>query len=385
MGFRVLIMHLLGRFRRSIRTEVFISHLLVVATASLAVIVSTLVLAPRFSDDALRHLRGVEDGGTFDSTIISNTQDAIEETMFTSTTIAVVIASVVAGTIAFLVARQIVEPIRQVSSLGERMAAGDYSIRVPITSEDEVGELARSFNTLAEALESNEDRRLRLLGDVAHELRTPLSTLQGNLEGLLDEVITPAPILWTSLLRETRRLRKLVDDLHELSRADANQIQMEITPFDPVELVEHTLRGIWPQFEEKGVKLRSEAKSPLPHILADEDRTAQVLMIVLSNALRYTPPGGLVTVNMDATDCGSRVGIEIRDTGPGISAEDLPHVFERFFRADSARATGIGGTGIGLTIARAFMEQQQGTIAVRSLGRGKGTTVMLDFPIADLD
>ncbi|MEZ4524145.1 MAG: histidine kinase dimerization/phospho-acceptor domain-containing protein [Thermomicrobiales bacterium] len=265
---------LLGLVQRSIRTEIFVSQLLIVAIASLSVIVSTLFLAPRFSEDALRHLQGVGTSGEIDSTIITNTRTAIEETMFISTTVAVIIASIVAGTIAYLVARRIVEPVQQVSQLGERMAVGDYAIRVPITSEDEVGNLARSFNTLAATLESNEERRLRLLADVAHELRTPLATLHGNLEGLLDQVIEPDPVLWASLLRETRRLRQLVDDLHELSRADADQPVLNITSFDPLELVEQTIRGVRPQFDEKGVSLILSGAADLPMVQADEDRIA---------------------------------------------------------------------------------------------------------------
>jgi histidine kinase len=251
-----------------------------------------------------------------------------------------------------------------------------------VTSENEVGNLARSFNTLAAALESNEERRLRLLADVAHELRTPLATVQGNIEGLLEEVVEPSPVLWASLLRETGRLRRLVDDLHDLSRADADQIQLEITCFDLEPLVKHTVHGMRPQFDEKQVELRGEMPSSLPRIRADETRAAQILMSVLSNALRYTPSGGVVTVRMREQAQESMVSIVVQDTGVGISAEDLPHVFERFFRADAARASGIGGTGIGLTIARALIERQGGTISISSAGAGKGTAVTIMFPSA---
>ena len=371
---------LVARAQRSIRTEILIAQFLVVAAASLTVIVSTLVLAPYFSDSALRHLRDAEGAAALDATIHADTQTAIEEIMFSSTSLAVAIACLAAAAVSFFVARHIVEPIRELVGYGERMAEGNYAVRVPITSENEVGDLARSFNALAAALERTEERRLQLLGDVTHELRTPLATLHANLEGLLEGIIEPDPELWVSLMRETQRLRRLVEDLQELSRAQAGQLQLEIAYVDPGLLITRTVQRLQPSFDTREVTLRVDLPTDLPEIQVDANRTVQVLVNVLGNARRYTSAGGEVTLSARAHNAGAGVTIEIADTGMGIAPDDLPHVFERFYRAESSRAHSVGGTGIGLTIARSLMEQQRGTIIVASPGPGQGTTVTLTFP-----
>jgi signal transduction histidine kinase len=252
---------------------------------------------------------------------------------------------------------------------------------VPAAEADELGALAVQFNTMASALEAAERRRVALIGDVAHELRTPLATIEGYTEGLLDGVVSPSAENWALLHDEAGRLRRLVQELQELSRAEARQLPLQLRPCPPAELVEQTVRRIAPQFAEKGVTLSADVPADLPAVQVDADRIIQVLINLLGNALRSTPAEGKVQVRVERQQ--DAVTFHVVDSGIGIAPEHLPHLFERFYRVDKARSRALGGSGIGLTIAKAIVEAHDGQIWAASPGLGQGATFSFTLPIAD--
>lgn len=294
-------------------------------------------------------------------------------------------ATVAAVVLSVLISRQVVDPVRRMRTVSQRIADGHYEERVPLgpvapEEMDELWQLAVSLNQLASRLERIEAMRRQLIADVAHELRTPLSIVRGSLEGLMDGVLAADEETLLGLHAETGRLQRLVEDLQELSRAEARSVPLALGPVDPRRLVEVAVERLARQFEEKGVTLRAELPPALPTVRADEERAGQVLLNVLGNALQYTPSGRAVTVR--ATNAGSRVEIEVIDEGIGIAAEHLPHVFTRFYRVDRSRSRAGGGSGIGLTIARHLAEAQGGSLEAESAGPGQGSRFVFGLPVA---
>ncbi|HET8679863.1 MAG TPA: ATP-binding protein [bacterium] len=300
--------------------------------------------------------------------------------MNTALAIAATAAFVTAVAVSLFVTRRIVAPVQSMMRATSRIADGRYVERVPVTSDDELGQLAMQFNRMAAALERMEQMRRDLIADVAHELRTPLASIAGYMEGLLDGVIRPEPEIFHRLHREAARLQRLVNDLQELSRAEAGQISMTPRRITVRELVEVAAGRLRSQFDDKGIALKVNIPRELPPVLADPDRMAQVVTNLLGNALQYTPPGGLVEVRARQED--GAVAVAVTDTGIGIAAEDLPHVFDRFYRVDRSRARASGGTGIGLTVARHLVEAHRGSITADSAGVGRGSTFTITLPTA---
>jgi len=303
-------------------------------------------------------------------------RDAVTQALLVATAAAVLAAAVAS----LFVTGRIVAPLRRLATASRRLADGHYAERVPVPSDDELGDLARSFNAMADALEATERRRRELIGDVAHELRTPIATLEGYLEGLLDGVVEPGPPTWSRLHGEAGRLRRLVDDLQELSRAEARQIPLVLRPTDPAEIARVAVDRLSAAFLEKGLELRSEVPARLPRVQADPDRAIQVLSNLLSNALRYTPVPGQVELSVKPG--GGAVEFSVCDSGVGITPEDLSHVFERFYRVDKSRSRALGGSGIGLTIAKALAEGMGGHLRADSAGPGQGSSFTFVLPIA---
>lgn len=294
--------------------------------------------------------------------------------------IAALAASLAALITSSFVARRIVGPIQAMMKASQRIAAGDYHERVQVPSEDELGALARAFNQMAETLEQTEERRLALIGDVAHELRTPLSNIKGVMEGLVDGVLPAEPAAFLGVQREVARLQRLVHDLEELSRAEARQIPLDPRPVAPASLIRAAADRLRLQFEDKEVSLHLDLPTDLPQVCADPGRITQVLLNLLGNALQYTPSGGRVTVR--ASHAGREVVIAVQDTGIGIPPEHLPHIFERFYRVDKSRSRAGGGSGIGLTIAKHLVEAHGGRIWASSPGPGQGSTFTFTLPLA---
>jgi signal transduction histidine kinase len=362
--------------------KLFVAFALVIAVGVGTLWLVIGVAAPRFFDVQMGGMMGGSGSnggmmsGTMNAALTVAFHDALTEALLVGTAAAAITA--IAASV--FVTGRIVGPLRRLAIASRRIADGHYAERVAVSGDDELADVAQSFNTMAGALEQTERRRRELIGDVAHELRTPIATLEGYLEGLLDGVVEPAPPTWARLHDEAGRLRRLVDDLQELSRAEARQIPLTIRSTDAVEITAAAIDRFAGSFADKGLELRSDVSPDLPRVQADADRTVRVLSNLLSNALRYTPFPGCVDVKVRASD--GMVEFSVRDSGAGISAENLRHVFERFYRVDRSRSRALGGSGIGLTIAKALVEGMGGHIRAESAGPGQGSTFTFTLPVA---
>jgi signal transduction histidine kinase len=321
--------------------------------------------------------------GLSGSNVTASLDAAFRQALMQGLLLATVLAAACALVLSYFVARQIARPIQRMLTATQRIGGGHYAERVVVpvaNTGDELGKLAASFNKMASALEQTERRRVELVGDVAHELRTPITTLTGYLEGLLDGVVQPSPETWAKLHTESLRLRRLVDDLQELSRAEARQLPLNITRVSPESILNAAQERVAPQFDEKGLDLRIASAAGLPAVAADADRAVQVLTNLLTNALRYTPAPGRVDVSVIRE--GNMLAFQVHDTGVGIAPEILSRVFERFYRVEKSRTRALGGSGIGLTIAKALVEAMHGTMRVESAGLGQGSAFTFTLPLA---
>lgn len=365
--------------------KLLLSYLLVLAIGVGGVALVVWLISPNLFDRLMAGHMGAGHGPMHERMspdVASDTRAVFGTAMLRSLLIASALATLAAVAVSAWVSDRITRPVRRLAAATGRIARGEYDERVPLPAgaPDEIGDLAARFNAMAATLADAERQRVHLIGDVAHEIRTPLTTLRGNLEGMIDGVVAPTPELLARLYDETTRLNRLVDDLQELSRVESGSVSLRIERHGPARLIEQAVATLAAPAAAKGVALGVDELLPLPDVLADADRTGQVLANLLANALRYTPEGG--SVRVAARRAGDQVEFAIRDTGIGIAPEHLPHVFERFYRADPARARASGGSGIGLTVARALVEAQGGTIRAESPGPGQGTTVTFTLPVA---
>jgi histidine kinase len=277
---------------------------------------------------------------------------------------------------AALVSRRILRPIDRVGAAVRRMASGHYGEPVPEPPVEELAGLASDVNALGAALADSERRRARLVADLAHEMRTPITSLDGFVEGLEDGVFEASPDTLDAMRTETRRLQRLAADLGAVSRADEGAFDLRPQPGDLGEIASAAVRGMTAGFAAAGVTVEVVPMPPLP-VAADPDRMAQVFANLLRNALQHTPAGGRITVTGEHRS--ARVSVAVADTGAGIAPEHLPHLFERFYRAGDAAA---GGTGVGLTIAAGIVGAHGGEIAAASPGTGMGATFTVTLPAA---
>jgi len=299
----------------------------------------------------------------------------------------VLLATIVAGSVAILLGailvRQIIAPLHDLQLAANAIASGDLSQRVAVVSRDEVGDVASAFNQMAEELERDERLRRHMMADIAHELRTPLTVIQGQVEALLDGVFPLTPEQLVPIHDETILLSRLVSDLRELALAEAGQLTIERCPVDLGDVVGRIAAAVEPVAAERDVTLTVHAPADLPTISADADRLSQVLHNLLSNALRHTPSGGDISLRAGGEGAEAReVWLEVSDTGEGIPPDQIPHVFDRFYRADPARSRATGGSGLGLAIVRAIVEAHGGRVGVFSDGvPGHGSTFAVYLPI----
>lgn len=286
--------------------------------------------------------------------------------------------------LSLLLARQIAKPVRALTAAARRMGTGDFDQRVPVRTRDELGELAEAFNSMAEAVGRQEMLRRQMAADIAHELRTPLSVIQADLEAMLDGVRPLRAKEVADVHQETRLLVRLVADLQDLSLAEAGQLPLKKEPTDLGVLARASVARFSSRAEEKGVQLIVNAPDNLPPVAADQDRISQVLGNLLDNALRHAPTRGEVTVKLESDADWGRVQLTIHDTGAGIPPEHLPNVFERFYRADQARSRAAGGSGIGLAVVKQLVEAHGGQIWADS-PTGGGTSFTLMLPTSKTD
>ncbi|HOQ97895.1 MAG TPA: ATP-binding protein [Anaerolineae bacterium] len=362
------------RLRRQLAWKLFLSYLLVAAAGAL-------VLAGTAGLHALLRTQVARLAGAGGANLpwLDDLLQAMADARLAAALAAAAAVGASLAASAFTASR-IVGPIRTMMRASQAVAAGDYAQRVAVAGDDELAALAHAFNRMAEALQRAEARRLELVGNVAHELRTPLAGVKATAEGLVDGVLPAAPETYLNVQREAARLERLVCDLEELSRVESGAMALDVQPVALPGLVCAAAARLALQYADKGVTLQVDVPDRLPPVRADSGRLLQVLTNLLGNALQYTPEGGAVTLS--ARLAGSAVSIAVADSGIGIAPEHLPHLFERFYRVDKSRSRAGGGSGIGLTIARHLVEAHGGRIEAASAGPGLGSTFTFTLPLA---
>jgi signal transduction histidine kinase len=289
-------------------------------------------------------------------------------------------AVIIALILGVVLAQQLTRPLRRLTAATQAVAAGDFSQQVPITSSDELGDLARDFNQMARALELSEMQRQQMLADTAHDLRTPISIMRSHLEAMLDGVFEPTPENLAVVHEETLQLSRLVEDVRTLSIAEAGQLPLALQPVDLAELAASAAAAFAPLAEADGITL-TVATTSTPCVSGDPARLQQVLANLIANALRYAPQGGSAApaVHITVSAAAGEAAVSITDNGPGLSSAQQAHVFDRFWRSDAARGRDQGGSGLGLAIARSIVQAHGGSIAV-SGEPGVGTTFTITLP-----
>lgn len=290
--------------------------------------------------------------------------------------IAVTILGVSVGA---LLSQGLSAPLSRLAEAAHAIGRHDLSRRVEISGSQEIQEVAYAFNEMATALEQAEKLRQNLLADIAHELRTPLSVIQGNLQAILDDVYELDKAEIARLYDQTRQLSRLVDDLRELAQAEAHQLPIQRVTVDLAALISQVSQTYAPIAETSGIRFRTKMIHQPSPILGDRDRLIQCLGNLLTNAIRNTPKGGSITMTLEMAQGSLMLSIE--DSGAGIASEHLPHIFDRFYRTDPARARTSGGTGLGLAITRAIIEAHDGEIEAHSPGLGQGSTFVIRLPV----
>lgn len=288
------------------------------------------------------------------------------------------VAVAIALLLTFVLSWRILAPVKALTQAARRLGKGDFSQRVHVRDKGEVGELAQSFNSMASDLERAEQLRRNMVADAAHELRTPLSNIRGYLEAIRDGIKKPDSDTIRSLDEEASSLSRLVDDLQELSLADAGELKLICRKEDISKLIDEAVAALQPQAAAKGLMLAVSPPKKLPLVNIDSHRIKQVLHNLLENAMAHTSRGGSVTV--EAWQQGSQIRVSVVDTGEGIPAKDLPNIFERFYRVDKSRTRATGGSGLGLTIAKRLVEAHGGRIEVQSKLR-KGSRFTFTLPL----
>jgi two-component system sensor histidine kinase BaeS len=354
----------------SLRTRLLLGNLIVAAAGAAVVGVGVSLAAPAAFDNAMGRGMGSM-GGMMDP----NVSAAFGSAIVSALVLGLVAAGVVAALVSLAISSRLSRPIVDLAAASTEVAAGHYDMRVPGDS-GELGELADAFNAMAASLEATERRRLELIGDVAHELRTPISSIAGYIEGLEDGVFEPGPETWRLLGDATGRLSRLVNDLSDLWRVEANDLALTPDSLDGPRVVSDAVERHRAAAAAKSIELELGECHPVS-IRADRARLDQVLDNLVANAIRYTPEGGHVRVSLVQHAAMAR--ITVADSGSGLTQEQLGRVFDRFYRTDASRSRAAGGSGLGLAIARGLTEAMGGRIWASSPGPGLGSTFGVDF------
>jgi len=376
--------------RRHLGARLLLSYLAIVLVGAIVLVITSQSVLPTSFN---RHMQGLGPGFGMDQMMGAGRQAQggpgmtaqlygdFRASFNEALSYAVLAAVVVAFVLSLVLSRSIISPLRRLSAASQRIAEGRYDERVQVNGSDELAHLAARFNQMAEKLEQVESMRRQLIGDVSHELRTPLTAIKGSMEGLIDGVLPADAATFEQIHAEADRLNRLVDDLQELSRVEAGATPLDLKPVDIAAVLQTVGKRLGNRFETRHITLHLEPVTGLPRVLADEDRTVQVLTNLAGNALQYTQEGGSVWITAERGKDG--VQVSVRDTGIGIPPEHLAHIFDRFYRVDKSRSRQAGGgSGIGLTIARALVEAQGGRMWVASEGQGHGSTFIFTLPVA---
>ena len=360
----------------SLGARLFISHLLVMMVGLGSFVIIAKVSSPRMFVLRLEQLekRGIFTVRSARAYLVEGFQNAWNR----SAVLSVVVGAGTAGAVSYVSSKRITKPVKQMKCITQKFAAGDLNERVPESDIPELNQLRVSFNSMASSIGNVEQRRRELISDLTHELRTPLTVMRGYLEELADGKIEGNSELYLRLIKETRRLERLIHDLQELSKAEAGYLSIDSQSLNLYPLLTSLVEKFADQLLEEGPELALECPKDLPPVLADRDRTEQILVNLIGNAIRYTETG---SITVEAKKINRQVWIAVSDTGIGIAEADLPFLFERFWRADPSRSSHSGGTGIGLAIARRLVELQGGRIEVES-ELGTGSTFRFSLPVA---
>ncbi len=359
----------------SLASRLFFSHFVVMIVGVMSLVTISKISSPRFF---ILHLQRLENEGLDLIDVQTDLIEGFETAWRRSTFWSVLVGATAAGGLSYWVSVRIVQQLKEMEQITQKFAAGELNARLPKSDIPELNRLGVSFNSMAASLQGVEARRRELIGDMTHELRTPLTVVRGYLEELADGEIEPSAEIYQQLAKETKRLERLVNDLQELSKAEAGYLPIKTEKVQLRPLLESLVQKFTDQLLEDGPVLLLICPPQLPLVLADIDRTEQVLVNLVGNAMRYTSKG---SINIRVWTEFSKLWIAVIDTGMGIAVEDLPHVFERFWRADKSRDRHSGGTGIGLTISRRLVELQGGQIEVESV-QGSGSTFRFFLPLA---
>jgi len=379
---------------RSLSFRILAANLLVVAVGAAALFVTARVLGPQLFDDEVQNIgqrygwsgqASQGGGGPGRTTDTAGQGTAIEQALdaaFTDSLDVALLVALGAGAVAavvgaIVVSRRILAPLDHISAGVRALAGGDHGARVDLPHDRELADLAGDVNELGESLAATEAHRTRLVGDLAHELRTPITAIEGFMEGLEDGVFQPDAGTLAAIRAETRRLGRLAEDLGAVSRADEEAFDLTMSEIDLGAVAGETAAGMRGRFATEDVRLDVGPLPAMP-IVGDADRLGQVFSNLLRNALQHTPSGGSVTIAGMASSGEAR--ITITDTGSGIRSEHLSKVFDRFFRADADSAA--GGSGVGLTISRAIARAHGGDVTAHSDGPGTGATFAVSIPLA---
>lgn len=356
--------------------------LAVTAAGAVAFYVSMQTVAPSLFESQVRRQLGRSAGqgrgpSSSASAIDTEVQAAFDQSLDEALLIGLAVSLLAAVILGLFLSRRVMRPLTRIRGGVTKLAAGDYGQPISEPPVIELAELATDLNTLGVALDESEARRARLVSDVVHEMRTPITTINGYVDGMLDGVFQPGEKVLASIREETRRLERLSSDLSGLSSAEGAIMALQRQPGDVAEIITGVAERLRPQFEAKGVALGVTAGPSVP-ITADSERMGQVFTNLIGNALMYTPSGGSVEVGWELAD-GSAV-VTVADDGAGIAANDLLHIFERFYRG--SQRDQAGGTGIGLTIARGIVRAHGGDITASSAGPGRGSAFVVRLPLA---
>ncbi len=343
-----------------LRSRLFLSHLLVLLVGVASLVIIGKLSFPRFF---VLSLERFAQNYSINYTVRADLVAGFEEAWNRSTLWSVILGTSVAGGLSYWMSQRIVRSLTQMEKVTQKFAAGELQIRIPTSDIPEIQSLAASFNRMAASLADVEERRREIIGNLTHELRTPLTVVHGYLEELADGRLVADSVVYDRLLRETSRLQRLVNDLQELSKAEAGCLPVCLQPVAVLPLLRELIDRFQEQLIGSATILQLDCPAPLPLVRADPDRLEQVLINLLGNAINYTPSG---SITLRAENVGKLVTIAVQDTGIGIAPEDLPHVFERFWRSKNAPTYNQRGTGLGLAIAQRLMELQGGQISVES-------------------
>ncbi|MDJ0508107.1 MAG: HAMP domain-containing sensor histidine kinase [Crocosphaera sp.] len=360
----------------SLGTRLFLSHLLVMFVG-----LGSFICLAKFSSPKMFivRLEKLEQQGFFTvrsarTYLVRGFETAWDNSAFWS----VIFGVSAAGGVSYLVSRRTMKPLNQMKDITQKLAQGNLEERMPESEIPEWDQLGKSFNIMANSLQDVEKRRRELISDMTHELRTPLTVMRGYLEELANGSIEGDTLLYLNLVKETRRLERLIHDLQELSKAEAGYLSITLHPINLIPLLNSLVERFADQIMDDGPMIKLECPTDLPSVLADSDRSEQILVNLIGNAIRYTEKG---SITVKAWQDNKKVWVAIIDTGIGIKPDDLPYIFERFWRADKSRSRYSGGTGIGLAITRRLVELQGGKIEVESEIE-KGSIFRFSIPIA---